>query len=119
MLNIKHGQAQISEYIKSDISDLTIKESLNSGKRLRALCAIGCGASTQIAASVEYIHNAVKLLEDMEINREQRRGTPPIHRKYGYPVASKLAAYLISKGLAGSNDPEFHSRVSSMCLNLD
>jgi hypothetical protein len=55
----------------------------------------------------------------MEVNRELRRGAVAIHRKYGYPLASKLAAHLISKGLAGSNDPEVHARVSSMCLNLD
>ena len=116
MLNIKHGQAEISEYIKSDISDKTVKEALNSGKRLAALVALGLKC-IKTAASVEYIHNGLLLLEDMQLDRVKRRGVETIHVKHGYATASKISTYLIAKGLAGASD-EVHKHVSLMCLNL-
>ena len=125
MLNIKQGQAEISEYIKSDISDTKVRQALNSGKRLRSLACLGCAAEPapqiQLAVAVEYIHNGILLLEDMEINREMRRGSETIHRKYGLAVASKISAHLISKGLAmislaNKRATEVGERVSAMCL---
>jgi hypothetical protein len=113
MLKIKHGQAEISEYIKSDISDITVKTALNSGKRLRALVCLGCRGSIEMATAVEYLHNGLLLLEDMEMDRATRRGTEAIHRKFGWATASKISAYLISKGLTGASD-EVSKRVSLM-----
>jgi hypothetical protein len=114
MLNIKHGQAEISEYIKSDISDKTVKEALNSGKRLAALVALRLKC-LKTAASVEYIHNGLLLLEDMELNRPKRRGVETIHVKHGYAKASKISTYLIAKGLEGAS-AEVHKCVSEMIM---
>jgi geranylgeranyl diphosphate synthase, type II len=69
-----------------------------SGKGLRpALCIVTCRAfggkledATDAAASIELIHNAFLVHDDIEDGSEFRRAQPTMHTRYGVPIAVNL-----------------------------
>lgn len=65
------------------------------GKGLRAaLCLATCAAlggsrdqALKSAVSIELLHNAFLIHDDIQDGSESRRGAPTLHRKYGVPIA--------------------------------
>jgi geranylgeranyl diphosphate synthase, type II len=101
----------VARYLPPDgdrdyLSELIVEYPRRGGKMLRpALClATACafGADPEdalgCAASIEMMHNALLIHDDIEDDSEQRRGRPTLHAMHGIPLALNAgdALYLLS-----------------------
>ncbi len=90
-----------------DLSRAIEEAVLSPGKRLRPLVALAAGdlarapreASTAVAVSVELLHAASLVLDDLPSmdDARRRRGRPALHRVYGVATAELAAVALISR----------------------
>ena len=90
----------IAEYLPAGKPDRYLYEPIadypgRGGKMMRpAICMSAArvfGATTdaavRIATSIELLHNALLIHDDIEDESETRRGAPTLHIKYGVPIA--------------------------------
>jgi geranylgeranyl pyrophosphate synthase len=80
---------------------------LSPGKRLRPLVALGAGeivrapraSSTAVAISVEFLHAASLVLDDLPSmdDASRRRGRPALHLVYGVATAELAAVSLVAR----------------------
>src|ERR1700675_3439077 len=75
--------------------DLVADYPLRGGKMMRsslciaAACAFGARPqdALDVAVSIELLHNALLIHDDIEDGSEQRRGRPTLHVEHGLPLA--------------------------------
>ena len=104
-------QTHIKNNINKNIKDKKLREillySLGNGKRVRPIILISCyerlAKSTTIpnyvilaALSIEYIHTASLVIDDIMDDDDERREKPSVHIKYGLTMAQLSAVILCS-----------------------
>jgi geranylgeranyl diphosphate synthase type II len=102
---------RVAHYLPSDeskdyLSELIVEYPRRGGKMLRpSLCLATAGAfgaepeeALGCAASIEMMHNALLIHDDIQDDSDQRRGKPTLHAIYGIPLALNAgdALYLLS-----------------------
>ena len=95
------------ESARSDVYRLASDYPLRGGRSLRAsLCiaaarAFGASVADAVssAVSLELLHNAFLVHDDIEDESEERRGRPALHRLHGVPSALNAGDALVALGL--------------------
>jgi len=133
----------IDTYIKNNVLihknnyfNNILTDSLSDGKRLRPIIIIDIANSinknldlTKIGVSVEIIHNASLILDDLPCmdNDEFRRGKPTIHSKYNSTIANLASEYLLNISFKNMfectkenniDDKIFNYVLENVCYNI-
>jgi geranylgeranyl diphosphate synthase, type II len=106
------AQRSLASYLehearRADVYRLAADYPLRKGRSLRASFCIAAarafGASTddavRSAVSLELLHNAFLVHDDIEDESEERRGRPALHRLHGVPSAINAGDALVVLGL--------------------
>lgn len=94
----------------------------SGGKRARAELALAAGAALRlpehdnvaIAATVELLHNASLVFDDLQDRDTERRGTPAVWVKFGPDVALCTGALLLSAAYGALSSLTHGSRIGPM-----
>ena len=94
----------------------------SGGKRARAELALAAGAALRIpeqdnvaiAATVELLHNASLVFDDLQDRDTERRGTPAVWVKFGADVALCTGALLLSAAYGALSTLTHGSRIGPM-----
>jgi octaprenyl-diphosphate synthase len=101
--------AQIQQVLDSDtalVREVGAYVRATQGKRLRPILVLlasqafgsdGSGDNVKIAASLELVHTATLLHDDVVDKADLRRGMPTVNSRWGDDVAILIADYLFSK----------------------
>ena len=117
---------QSEEQLLTDIAEYVIRA---GGKRIRPTVAVlankavggkNIGKAIRVAASIELIHSATLLHDDINDGGEMRRGRESAYKKFGVQNALVAGDFMFVKAFAigGTLDPDIVALTASVCASL-
>jgi ubiquinone/menaquinone biosynthesis methyltransferase len=119
-------ESAVSEY-GPELTSVSRETLAAGGKRLRPMLVLICGGAdgserlVRAAASVELIHMATLVHDDIVDRAELRRGRPTVYASSGRGTATAVGDFLFSRAfglLARNGDEEQVSALADACLAL-